>query len=99
MQMMELATICQQDLDIKIIVMKNNRLGMVSELQKNNYAGNYTAVFLDGSPDYVKLAAAYGIPSMSIDRPEQVDGAVETLLSSKGAFLLECVVDADESSL
>lgn len=99
MQMMELATICQQNLDVKIIVMKNNRLGMVNELQKNSYAGNYTAVFLDGSPDYVRLAGAYGIPSMSIDRPEQVDGAVETLLSSKGAFLLECVVDADESSL
>ncbi len=99
MEMMELATICQEKLDIKIVVMKNNRLGMVRELQKNNYAGNYTAVFLDGSPDFGKLAAAYGIPSLSISRPEEVDGALERLLSQTGPFLLECMVDPEESSL
>lgn len=99
MQMMELATICQEQLNIKIIVMKNDRLGMVRELQKNNYAGNYIAVFLDGSPDFVKLASAYGIPSASISRPDEIDSAIETLLSSRGPFLLECVVSENESSL
>lgn len=99
MEMMELATICQEKLDIKIVVMKNNRLGMVRELQKNDYAGNYTAVFLDGGPDFGKLAAAYGIPSLSISRPQEVDGALERLLSQTGPFLLECMVDPEESSL
>ena len=99
MEMMELATICQEKLDIKIVVMKNNRLGMVRELQKNNYAGPYTAVFLDGSPDFGKLASAYGIPSLSISRPEEVDGALEQLLHKSGPFLLECMVDPEESSL
>ena len=99
MQMMELATVCQEGLDVKIVVMKNNRLGMVSELQKTYYASNYIAVFLDGSPDFVKLADAYGIPALSISRPEETAGAIERFLNTPGPFLLECVVDPDESSL
>ncbi len=99
MVMMELATICQEKLDIKIVVMKNNRLGMVRELQKNSYAGNYTAVFLDGSPDFGKLAAAYGIPSGSVNRPEEEETAIEQMLRTEGPFLLECLVDPEEASL
>lgn len=99
MQMMELATVCQQELDVKIIVMKNNRLGMVRELQKNSYAGNYTAVFLDGSPDFCKLADAYGIPSAEVTRQDEMKEAIKNLLTRKGPFLLQCMVDPEESSL
>lgn len=99
MQLMELATICQHQVDVKIIVMSNNRLGMVRELQKNLYDNNLFGVNLDGSPDFIKLAEAYGIPAERISRMEEADEAIHRLLSSKGVFLLECAVSPEESSL
>jgi acetolactate synthase-1/2/3 large subunit len=99
MQMMELATICQNNVDIKIVVMKNNKLGLVKEIQKNAYKNNESGVDLTGSPDIVALAAAYGIPGRSIDSMDAADEAIGEMLSNKGVFLLECIVDENESSM
>ncbi len=99
MQMMELGTICQNRIPVKIIVMKNNRLGMVRELQKNLYKGNYSGVDLDGSPDFVKLAEAYGIASKRISRAQEEPDAIQELLACEGPFLLECVVSPEETTL
>lgn len=94
----ELATICQNDVSIKIIVMKNTRLGMVRELQDNLYKGRYSGTFLDGSPDFVKLAQAYSIDAMSINSDDEVDGAIDRLINSEKTFVLECVVAYDTPS-
>lgn len=99
MSSMELATLCQHQIPVKIIVMSNNRLGMVRELQAKQYENHLTAVFLDGSPDFVKLAEAYHIPAMRIDSDEQIDDAIDALLNAKGQFLLEVTVDPLESTL
>ena len=99
MQMMELATICQNKVDVKIIVMKNNKLGLVKEIQKKSYKDNETAVDLTGSPDIVAIAKAYGIPGRSISSMDAAEEAIAELLGSKGAFLLECIVDENESSI
>ena len=62
MQMMELATIVQEKIPVKIILMRNNRLGMVRELQTNLYKDNQTAVNIaDGNTDFVALSKSYGI--------------------------------------
>lgn len=99
MQFMELGTLCQEGADLKIIVMTNHRLGMVRELQDRGYGGRQSGVDLAGSPDFIKLAAAYGIPAMRIDRDAEAPAAVEKLLQTKGPFLLECQVDEKEPSL
>ena len=99
MQFMELATLCCQGLDLKIIVMTNHRLGMVRELQDNGYGGRQSGVDLAGSPDFIKLAEAYGIPGLRISSDAQAEGAVEALLNAPGPFLLECQVDEKEPSL
>lgn len=99
MQMMELATMCQHGIDVKIIIMRNNRLGMVRELQKNNYNGKYEAVFLDGSPDFAALAGAYGIPALRISENSEIESAVKQAFDHKGTFLLECAVDPEAPSL
>lgn len=99
MQMMELATICQNKIPVKIVLMTNNRLGMVNELQKNLYKGNTTAVFLDGSPDFIQLAKAYGIPAERVEKAEDIDGAIDRLTNAKEAYLIECRVSPDERSL
>jgi len=99
MQMMELATAIQHNVGVKIIVMVNNRLGMVRELQKNVYGGRITAVALDGSPDFVKLAAAYGIGGDYVTDIAKAEKSLIALLASKKPYLLQVSVDKDERSL
>ncbi len=99
MSFMELATICQEHKGVKIIVMRNGRLGMVRELQKNLYDSAYSGVFLDGSPDFVKIASAYGISAKSVSSNEEAMAAVDEMLSDDRPYLLECVVPWDYPSL
>lgn len=99
MSFMELATAVQHNVDIKIVVMKNNFLGMVREVQTNVYKNHLTAVSLDGSPDFITLAKAYGIPAMRVDSEETAQKAIDKLASHKGCYLVECVVDDFESTL
>ncbi len=99
MQMMELATICQHQVDVKIIVMTNNKLGLVKELQKKANKGFEMAVDLTGSPNIQSIAAAYGIPSRRISTMDESDEAIKELIESKGTFLLECMVDENEPSM
>lgn len=100
MQMMELATIVQEKLPVKIIVMRNNRLGMVRELQTKNYADNQTAVHLtEGNPDFTAVAKAYGIEAECVNTMAEAEKAIERLSASKGAYFLECNVFKNESTL
>ena len=70
MSMMELGTVCQEGLDLKIVIMHNTRLGMVRELQDRLYSCRHSAVYLDGSPDFVAVAKAYGIPAVAVSSNE-----------------------------
>lgn len=96
MDLPELATMCQWGIDVKMVVLKNDRLGMVHEHQFLLYKSNYQAVTLEGSPDFMKLADAYGIASAYVDENSNVDEAIDTLMNSKGSFLLVVSVDPME---
>lgn len=99
MEMMELATSCQHRIPVKVIVMKNNRLGMVREYQMRNHANRLTSVFLDGSPNFATLASAYGIPSHTVDQPQNLKQAIAELYAASSSYLLEVIVNEDEPSL
>lgn len=90
MSMMELGTICQEGLGVKIIIMRNTRLGMVRELQDNLYKGVHSAVYLDGSPDFAKIAEAYGIRSRTVSSNEEAAGALEEMWADDKPYLLVC---------
>lgn len=100
MQMMELATIVQEKIPVKIILMRNNRLGMVRELQTNLYKDNQTAVHIaDGNPDFVALAKSYGIRAERVCTMAEAEAAIENLCSAEEPYLLECNVWRNESTL
>ena len=99
MSMMELATLCQHNISVKIVIMKNMRLGMIRELQDEKYAHRHTAVFLDGSPDFMKLAEAYGISAACLRENDKAEAAIDEMLGHKGPYLLECSVSPDQPSL
>lgn len=98
MSFMELATAVQHGVDIKVIVMKNNYLGMVREVQDKAYGGRLIAVSLEGSPDFIRLAEAYGIKGVRVSDEESMDKAFE-LIKQSGPCVIECAVDDFESTL
>lgn len=97
MSMMELATMRQHNVAVKLVVFRNNRLGMVAEFQREH--GKETAVCLDGSPDFVRLADAYGIPARRLSRPEEIPVALDAMFRTEGTFLLEVETDPEEPTL
>ena len=99
MQMMELGTIAYYGINVKIVVMNNNYLGMVKELQDRLYAGNETAVHLGDAVNICKVAQAYGIPSRRLTRMDECKAAIAEMMEHDGPYLLECMIDPDEPTL
>lgn len=93
MSMCELATLCETGADVKIILFENGKLGMVREVQDQKYGGRQTAVALDGDPDFVRLAGAYGIPAERADSNDSAAAAARKMLSSRGPAVLVCRVN------
>ena len=93
MSMMELATMRQYRIPVKIIVLKNNYLGMVREYQHYAYKDHYSVVDLSGSPDLEKLSAAYDMKYMSLADMGGVDETISKFLSADESVLLECRID------
>lgn len=96
MSMMELATMCQYHVPVKIIVLKNTVLGMVREYQHNAYKDNYSMIDLSGSPDLEKLAQAYGIQFIRLADMAGCEEALDKFLASDEAYLMECLIDPDD---
>ncbi len=98
MSLNELATIVQNNLGVKIIVMRNKRLGMVRELQDNLYGGRHAVTILDDIPDFRKIAEAYGIESAFVSTNAEAEQAVLRMLETDKPFLLVCDVHPDTPS-
>ena len=99
MSMQELGTMKQHDIDVKIVLFNNCRLGMVRELQLTKHSGRYSQVCLDSNPDFTALAAAYGFRGEKICSNDEIRPALERMTGTKGPYLLECMVDPMEPTL
>ncbi len=93
MSMMELATMRQYSVPVKIIVLKNNYLGMVREYQHYTYKDNYSVVDLSGSPDLEKLSSAYDMKFMRLTNMERAEEVIQEFLAKDESVLLECLID------
>ena len=92
----ELATIAQEKIKINIALINNGYLGMVRQWQEFFYERNYEATPLV-SPDFVKLADAHGIPGRAVRTRDEVEDAVNEARSAPGAFLLNFLVEKEDS--
>ena len=93
MSMNELAAVRAAGMDLKILVIQNGVLGLVHQIQETPpYHGPY-GVDLAGSPDFEAIAAAYGIPSITVEEEDQVEPALSRFLSARGSCLLIARVD------
>ncbi len=99
MGMNELATIAGNNLNIKIIIMKNTRLGMVRELQDKNYGGRHSATILQGDPDFLGIARAYGIDCAQASSNDEAESIIKGIVNSDKPFILVCNVYPDTPSI
>ncbi len=95
----ELATIAGNNLNIKIIIMRNTRLGMVRELQDKNYGGRHSSTILQGDPDFLKIADAYGIDHAEANSNEEAENIIKGIVNSDKPFILVCNVHPDTPSI
>ncbi len=93
MSMMELATMRQHGIPVKVIVFQNKYLGMVREYQHYTYKDNYSVVDLSGSPDLEMIAAAYGMKFQRLSNMDGVSEALDAFLEKNEAVLMECLID------
>ncbi|MCX6019694.1 MAG: biosynthetic-type acetolactate synthase large subunit [Chloroflexi bacterium] len=94
MSIPELATVAQEELDIKIAIVNNNYLGMVRQWQELMHDRRYSSVNM-WSPDFVKLAAAYGIPGIRAKTLQEAREAVQMARAHKGPYLIEFSVEQE----
>jgi len=96
MTVQELATIVQERLAVKVAIMNNAFLGMVRQWQELFYERRYVATPL-ASPDFVKLAEAYGIPALRVKHKEEVVPAIEQAMQYDGPFVIDFWVEPEEN--
>jgi acetolactate synthase-1/2/3 large subunit len=96
MTIQELGTIMQFNVDVKIIVLNNNFLGMVRQWQELFHENRYSFVDIT-SPDYVQVAKGYRIQGKSISKREELQPTLKDMLSAKGAFFLEIMVGKENN--
>ncbi|HEY55098.1 MAG TPA: biosynthetic-type acetolactate synthase large subunit [Dehalococcoidia bacterium] len=96
MTIQELATIVQEKVAVKIAVLHNNYLGMVRQWQEMFYGKRYVATPLS-SPDFVKIAQAYGFPALRVEHKKEVIPAIQKAMEEPGPFLIDFNIEPEEN--
>lgn len=96
MNIQELQTIAHHHLPVKLVVVNNNCLGMIRQFQESYFEGRYQSTHWGYSaPDFTKIAAAYGIPALTVSDPADLDRAAAWLWQDpQQPALLQVMVDA-----
>ena len=97
MNVQELGTVKRKQLPLKIVLLDNQRLGMVRQWQQLFFQERYSETTLTDNPDFLTLASAFGIPGQHITRKDQVEAALDTMLNSDGPYLLHVSIDELEN--
>ena len=92
MNCQELATMADNDIDVKIVIVHNSILGMVGQWQRLFYSHHYSASELKGKTDFVRLAEAMGVAGCRIETREELAESLPHLLRERGARLIDVIV-------
>lgn len=96
MTIQELGTIMQSGVEVKIIILNNQFLGMVRQWQELFHERRYSFVDI-GSPDFITVASGYGIAGNRVKERKQLKTALETMINHKGSYLLEVMVGKENN--
>ena len=96
MNIQELATAVQYCLPVKIVILNNGYLGMVRQWQELFYEKRYACTSMDNSPDFVKLAEAYGAVGLRAKKPEEVEKVLAEGLAIDRPVIMDFIVEKEE---
>jgi acetolactate synthase-1/2/3 large subunit len=96
MTLQELGTIMQTGVDVKIMILNNQFLGMVRQWQDLFMGKRYSFVDIQ-SPNYVMLAKSYGIEGAKVEHRKDLEAAIKTMIEHKGSYLLEVMVGKENN--
>lgn len=96
MNLQELGVIMDHQLNLKVCVMNNTYLGMPRQWQELFYENNYSEVSI-ASPDYKKVAEAYGLDGLTVESMKELPSAVDTIFAKKGPFITEFRVEPEDN--
>ena len=97
MNSQEMATAKINDVPVKVLIIDNRALGMVHQWQSLFYNKRYSFTELADNPDFIKLADAYGWRARRVEKPEDVDAALDEMLASKEPYLLDVMIPRDQT--
>jgi acetolactate synthase-1/2/3 large subunit len=97
MTMCELATMVESNIPVKFAIINNGFLGMVRQWQDIFYQKNYVSTYYTGNPDFVKLAAAFGILGIRVTDPAQVKAAIQQAMDYDGPAIIDFMVEREEN--
>jgi acetolactate synthase-1/2/3 large subunit len=98
MNSQELATAVQYQLPVKVAILNNGYLGMIRQWQEFFYGKRYASSSLEGiSPDFVKLAEAYGAVGLKATKPDEVIPTLKKAFSISKPVIIDFVVDPEEN--
>lgn len=97
MNSQEFATIVQHQLPVNVAILNNRYLGMVRQWQELFFEKRYSHIDMSFQPDFVKLAEAYGVVGIRVERVEDVRPAIEEAIASPKPYILDFIVDSTEN--
>jgi acetolactate synthase-1/2/3 large subunit len=97
MNIQELATCAQDKIPVKVFIMNNGYLGMVRQWQELFWDKRYSGVEMGSSPDWVKLAEAFGAVGMRVTHDDEVEDAMRTAIETEGPVVLDVHVRKEEN--
>lgn len=96
MTIQELGTIAQNHLPVKIVLLNNHFLGMVRQWQQLFFEKRYSFTELT-NPDFIMISKGFGIPGVKVEQREDLEAAVDQMLSHDGPFLLEVAIEKEDN--
>lgn len=97
MNIQELATAVCYNLPVKVVILNNTYLGMVRQWQDLFYSKNYCSTCLEYSPDFVRLAEAFGARGFRVSKPQELDATLREALSAPGPVIVDVPVAKEEN--
>ncbi len=97
MNIQELSTMMQHRLPVKTFILNNEYMGMVRQWQEFFHGGRYAESYMDSLPDFVKLAESFGANGLQVNKPEEVDDAIRTMIETPGPFIADILVEKSEN--
>ncbi len=95
MNMQELSTARANDLGVKVVILNNGYLGMVRQIQEFDCDRRYFGVKLEATPDFLKIAEAYGVPGYRVETEDQVEPTLRRFMAHEDPAIVEFAISPE----